>query len=123
MRAIETSLRDTHGFALVEFETLLRLARSDEQRLSMSELSGQMVLTSGGATRLVDRLVTAGLVERVACREDRRVQWVKISGAGLLKLEAALETHLEDLQALYFSGMSQKDRSTVDSVLDRLRNC
>ena len=36
-----------------------------------AELADQMVLTSGGATRLVDRLVKAGSVERVACPADR----------------------------------------------------
>ncbi len=123
MRAIEGSLRDAHGFALIEFEALLRLTRSQEQTLSMSELAGQMVLTSGGATRLVDRLVKAGLVDRVACPEDRRVQWVKISGAGLEKIAAALQTHLDDIERLYFTGMSKSDRVTVDAFMDRLRNC
>lgn len=123
MRAVELSLRDAHGFALIEFEALLRLARSDERRLSMSELAEQMVLTSGGATRLVDRLVEASLVERVACPDDRRVQWVKVLDAGLDKLEVALVTHLDDIQQLYFTEMSATERSTVDAVLDRLRHC
>lgn len=123
MRTIEASLQDEHGLTLVEFEALIRLARADEGHISMSELAEQMVLTSGGATRLVDRLVGDGLVEREACPSDRRVLWAKLSSAGRSKLGAALITHLEDLEANYFAPMSAKERSTLDSVFDRLRTC
>ena len=123
MRTIEASLQDEHGLALVEFEALIRLARAEEGHMSMSQLAQQMVLTSGGATRLVDRLVGDGLVEREACPSDRRVLWAKLSSAGRSKLEAALTTHLQDLDTNYFAPMSAKDRSTLDSVFDRLRTC
>ncbi|MGZ8734907.1 MAG: MarR family winged helix-turn-helix transcriptional regulator, partial [Acidimicrobiia bacterium] len=46
---------------------------------TMSELACQLGLTSGGATRLVDRVVEAGLVVRTSCPSDRRVQWVVLT--------------------------------------------
>ena len=56
-RTVETSLRVNHKLPLVDFEALIRLGRSVDRQMSMSELAEQMVLTSGGVTRLVDRLV------------------------------------------------------------------
>lgn len=122
MRAIETALRDDHGLTMVELEAMGRLARSDGEHMSMSELAEQMVLTSGGATRLVDRLVAAGHVERVACPSDRRVQWVCLSAAGKTTLQTALATHLDDLDEHYFAAMSASDRKVIDKVMDRLRS-
>ena len=60
------------GLAPPEFEVCLRLARSPEGRLRMSDLAAQSLLTTSGITRLVDRLVERGLVARAPCPGDRR---------------------------------------------------
>ena len=81
-RAFNGSLEQSCGISGPFFEVLLRIGRSPGGRLNMTELACQLGLTSGGTTRLVDRVVTAGLVERESCPSDRRVQWVVLSGAG-----------------------------------------
>jgi DNA-binding MarR family transcriptional regulator len=120
-RTMESSLRASHGLTLIDFEALVRLGRSDEQQMSMSELAGQMVLTSGGVTRLIDRLVNEGFVERVSCPSDRRVQWARLTKSGERAVAAALETHLDDLDKHFFASMSPQELRTVVAVLDRLR--
>jgi uncharacterized membrane protein len=53
-------------------ETLIRLGRSPGRQLRQVELSRQLSLTTGGVTRMVDRLEAAGLVRRTPCPDDRR---------------------------------------------------
>ena len=74
------------GSAGAEFEVCLRLARSPEGLLRMSDLAAQTTLTSSGITRVVDRLVERGLVSRQSCATDRRTTYAVISetGRGLL---------------------------------------
>ncbi len=120
-RTVESSLRANHGLTLSDFEALIRLGRSVDRQMSMSELAGQMVLTSGGVTRMVDRLAAQGLVERVSCPSDRRVQWARLTDAGHQVVSAAVETHLRDLEEHFLSAMSPRERETLDAVLDRLR--
>jgi DNA-binding MarR family transcriptional regulator len=122
MRIIETSLRDSHGLTEVEFEAMIRMGRSPDHQMSMSDLARQMVLTSGGITRLVDRLVTAGFADRVSCPSDRRVQWAHLTDLGVETITQALETHLADLDEHFFSAMSPDERTTTIKVLDRLRS-
>ena len=121
MRIVETSLRESHGLTAVEFEAMIRMGRSPERQMSMSDLASQMVLTSGGITRLVDRLAADGYVDRVSCPSDRRVQWAHLTDSGLAKVAQALETHLADLDASFFSVMSPDERAITIPVLDRLR--
>lgn len=121
-RIMEGSLRNDHGMTSIEFEAMLRLGRSPERRMSMSQLADQMVLTSGGVTRLVDRLATAGFVVRVSCPEDRRVQWAQLSESGVEKITKVLDTHLADLDEHFFSAMSPQELDTVLPVLERLRS-
>jgi DNA-binding MarR family transcriptional regulator len=121
LRTLERSLRDHHGLSVVAFEALLRLGRSADHHMSMSELADQMVLTSGGVTRLVDRLASEQLVERVACPTDRRVHWARLTEAGLERVTAALGTHLDDLEEHFSSLMSADELGVLTDVLDRLR--
>jgi len=120
-RIMETSIREQHGITGIQFEAMLRVGRSPEHRMSMSQLAEQMVLTSGGVTRLIDRLAAAGLVVRVSCPEDRRVQWTQLTDAGSEKLVAVVETHLDDLDRHFLSAMSPDELETLIPVLDRLR--
>ncbi len=118
---MESSLRNQHGITSVEFEAMLRIGRSPERHMSMTQLADEMVLTSGGITRLIDRLTEAGHVIRVSCPSDRRVQWAHLTDAGVEKVATILETHLADLDRHFFSAMSADEKATLLPVLDRLR--
>jgi len=54
------------------FELLWAIKRSADGPPRMSDLAARLTLSRGGITKLVDRLVDAGYVERVTCSEDRR---------------------------------------------------
>ena len=120
-RAFNCSLEASCGISGPFFEVLLRVGRSPGGRLNMSELAGQLGLTSGGTTRLVDRAVAAGLVERESCPSDRRVQWVVLSAAGESKLDEALVVHLADLQHEFFDRLEPAEIVVLERALDKLR--
>ena len=65
VRQLERELQDEQGMALTDYDVLVQLAGSDQRRLRMSELADRLLLSRSGVTRLVDRLVADGLVERV----------------------------------------------------------
>src|SRR3984957_12164972 len=59
------------GIPLVWFDVLIHVGGAPDGRLTMSRLSTDVALTTGGVTRLVDRMVEAGLVTRQNCPNDR----------------------------------------------------
>lgn len=107
-----------HGLSAVEFEVILRLARSPEQRLRMTELSAQTSLSTSGVTRVVDRLERDGLVYRTACPTDRRSSYTVISERGLTRLGEVLPGHLA-LVERWFTGLLPEPQLTA--LLDALR--
>ena len=54
------------------FDVLIHVGGAPEGQLTMSKLSADIALTTGGVTRLVDRMVDAHLVARQSCPSDRR---------------------------------------------------
>ena len=112
-----------HGVSPVEFEVLLRLARSPEGLLRMTDLSAQTSLTTSGVTRVVDRLVERGLVARQACATDRRTTYAVITDAGRRLMVAALPGHLELIQTLLTGPLADTgDLETFTALLRRLRD-
>lgn len=119
-RALGPALEASTGLPLSWFEVLLRLGRSEGGQLTMGELAGQVALTTGGVTRLVDRIEAAGYVERRPCATDRRVSFTALTGRGREVLEQAAGAHADHLRQV-FGGLSRTDRAALDRLLDRLR--
>lgn len=107
-----------HGLALVEFEVLIRLARSPEGQLRMTDLAAQTQLTTSGITRVVDRLERDGLVRRQACPTDRRSSYTVINDTGRTRLAAVLPGHVELIE-YWFTG--RLDERQLDGFLSSLR--
>src|SRR6478609_4702760 len=90
-----------HGLSGVEAGVMIRLARSPENRLRMSDLATQADLSASGLTRVVDRLERARLVRREACATDRRVTFAALTAAGLERVLGFLPGHLEGIQETF----------------------
>lgn len=109
---------DEHRISPVEFEVLMRLARSPGNRLRMTDLAGQTSLSTSGVTRVVDRMDRAGLVRREACASDRRSSYAVVTDAGLAKLDEVLPGHLALVQQWFIGQLQPKE---LDHLLDGLR--
>ncbi|HET6919867.1 MAG TPA: helix-turn-helix domain-containing protein, partial [Jiangellaceae bacterium] len=72
VRRLESDLMDRHGLPLAWYDVLARLVEADGHRLRMSELAARVMLSPSGLTRLVGRMVEAGLVSREPSENDAR---------------------------------------------------
>ncbi|MEU4807302.1 MarR family transcriptional regulator [Actinosynnema sp. NPDC023587] len=68
------------GCSLLEHEALYRIDK--DGRLPMSELSELLAVSPSGATRLVERLVRRGWVERSQPPDNRRVVYAALTDEG-----------------------------------------
>src|SRR5579875_1875097 len=81
LRALDAELVEAHGMTTRDYEVLLYLAQAPDQKLPMSALAERTMLTRSGITRLIDGLVAAGLIERIACEKDARISYASLTGA------------------------------------------
>ena len=117
-RRLDEDLRTRHGLSLQEYETLLHLAESPERRLRMGRLADSLLLSKSGVTRLVDRLVDDGLVERTSCSSDARGAEASLTQLGLSRLRAAAPTHLDGIRSYFFSAIESTDLAVVERAMD-----
>lgn len=117
IRSLERELQDEEHLALTDYDVLVQLARAEDRRLRMSELADGLLLSRSGATRLVDRLVAEGLVERVMCDTDRRGQWASLTDAGLERLRRATPAHLRGVAEHFLDRLSADDLTALERML------
>jgi len=101
-------------------EVLIRLARSPDRSLRMSDLAAQVTMSASGLSRAIDRLVATGAIERVACDYDRRVVHARLTDQGLAEIEAMLPEHVQHLEDA-FSVLTTKERDQFEAILRKLR--
>jgi DNA-binding MarR family transcriptional regulator len=120
VRELEKELQAEQRLALTDYDVLVQLATADERRLRMSELADRLLLSRSGVTRLVDRLVAEGLVERATCDTDRRGQWAALTEAGVQRLRAASPTHLRGVAQHFLDRLSADELASLEGMLDRV---
>jgi DNA-binding MarR family transcriptional regulator len=71
-------------------------------------------------TRLVDRMLEAGLVDRRACATDRRVTYAALTDAGRATLARALPVHDAAVERLFSSHLSAAQRDQMQAALTKV---
>jgi DNA-binding MarR family transcriptional regulator len=120
VRELDAELLAAHGMTSRDYEVLLYLAQAVDRRLPMSALSERTMLTRSGITRLIDGLVSAGLIERVSCPNDARVSHALLTDAGYEKLREAGCTHVASIRRLFLERFSADEIEQLAALLSRL---
>src|ERR1700682_532181 len=120
LRQLESELIEKEDMTLAEFDVLIQLGMAPDRRLRMTELSERVRLSRSGLTRLVDRLVQAGLVKRGKCAEDRRGTFATLTAAGGARLRHARPVHLQGIREHFGKRLSAAQLSAVAEALEPL---
>jgi DNA-binding MarR family transcriptional regulator len=123
--AVEQRLQDALANAdfppLPWYEVLATVAEAPEERMRMGDLAEALVITRGGLTKLVDRLVKAGLLERTFCETDRRVSYATLLPAGRELLEEMRPVVVAELKVAFAAKLSAAEADALRETLERVR--
>lgn len=115
-------VHEQRGMSGTDFDTLIRLARSQDQRLRMTDLAAQTALSTSGITRVVDRLERRGLVRREAVAEDRRSWLAVLTDAGNDLLLAHLPAVVDTIERNFTSTLAPDELNTLLDALRTIRS-
>jgi DNA-binding MarR family transcriptional regulator len=116
---LNATLAARAGCSLLEHDLLAWLSVAPSQRLRMAELAGLLRVTPGGLTRIVDRAVERGWIQRDRPPGNRREVHAILTNAGHEILRAArphyaavlqevIARQFEDADLTALLGLSQK---------------
>ena len=89
--------------------------------MRMGDLAEALVITRGGLTKLVDRLIKAGLLERTFCETDRRVSYATLLPAGTALLAEMRPIVTAELEIAFSANISAGQADELRGTLERVR--
>jgi DNA-binding MarR family transcriptional regulator len=98
---------------------ILRILRGSGQPLSTLQIRERMLDKMSDTSRIVDRLLKKGLVEKKTSQSDKRLVDVTISSQGLSVLDR-LDKNNASLDGIMFN-LSHDEARTLNTLLEKMR--
>jgi Transcriptional regulators len=109
-----------HGITHQQFNILRILRGNHPTPLSTLTIRERMIDKMSDTSRIVDRLLSKGLVKKVICKKDRRLVDITITDKGLKLLEK-LDGRQDEMDGI-LSNLSEKEASSLSKLLDKIRS-
>jgi DNA-binding MarR family transcriptional regulator len=119
--AVDRRLRHELELPLVLFEPMSVIAQLDSCRVQ--DVAAELSVTSGGASKLVDRLEASGYCHRRPNPGDRRSSLLQLTQAGWDTFQAAARATDDELHRLLGSALPATQVRQLTVTLRRLRSC
>ena len=120
VRSLEADLVAEHDLPLAWYDVMVQLVEAPRRRLRMTELADRVLLSRSGLTRLVDRMVGAGLVRREPCATDARGYFAVLTDDGYTRLRGAAGTHLRGVRDKVISQFDPDELEVLGTYLARI---
>lgn len=118
---MDAQLRSKHGLSLQWYDVLVQLTEAGGS-LRMRDLAERTLFSRTECTRVVARMVEAGLVVKRRDPEDGRGIYAELTEAGTQALREASKTHLADIDRSFTSHVDEREATVVADVLWRVAN-
>jgi DNA-binding MarR family transcriptional regulator len=119
-RVLTEKVEQATGMPGRSFDVLVRLLRAGDQPVSLTKLTRTISFSSGGFTKLADRLEHAGLIQRQPSPTDRRVTNAVLTPAGRAQAEQALAVFVTELRELVVPRLGTDGLQALAGYMERL---
>lgn len=117
---LEEAMQKRCGLNLTAYELLLAVEEAGEPGLRMSDLAARLRYTSGGLTRLADKLQQQGLIERERSQADGRGFQIHLTARGRQQLRRIHVEHLRDVRSLFLSRLNDQEQQQLVAIWEKL---
>jgi DNA-binding MarR family transcriptional regulator len=119
-QALSSRLEAEAGMTAAEHDVLWYLANVPDRRVIMSALADRLMISRGGATRLVDRLVQRGWVSRVIDEHNRRLTYAVLTAEGVAAVRRSFRLVVSVRPALFDDRLTDADVTDLRRILGQL---
>jgi DNA-binding MarR family transcriptional regulator len=117
--ALDEELSSVTGLSLSEFDVLYQLWIRPESRMRMKRLAAALLITPGGATRIVKRLENDKLVRRLSRAGEQAVE-AELTALGRERLAVAMDIHFAGVRRSFSDDLSDAETAMLVTIWRRL---
>lgn len=114
-----TNIRTQYNIHHSWFDVMRELYQAPDHRLKMNEIADRVVRSGSGLTRLIDRMLEAGLIKRELSEVDRRIVVAVLTESGVEKIEEILPQYENWIKENFLTQLTESEIDTLQSVFVR----
>jgi DNA-binding MarR family transcriptional regulator len=118
--AIEKDMLPVAGMPLAWYEVLAHLTRAPQGLMRYQDLAKVAGITDSGASRRLEQMVKAGLIDRKSCPTDRRGVYAHITPSGKAGFEKAHAVFVRSLNRNLGRHLESGEADAMNAALSRL---
>lgn len=118
--AIEKEMLPATGVPLGWYEVLAHLSRAPNSMLRFQDLARIEGITDSGASRRLNQMLKAGLIDRHSCPTDRRGVYAHLTEKGAAAYQKAHAVFVRSLDRNLSTPLRPGEADAVSAALDRL---
>ena len=115
-----SALFKIHGISLPQFNVLRILRGRKGEAANLSTIQEQMIHKMSNTTRLIDKLIEGGYVNRFVCEKNRRMIEIFITKKGL-ELLNSLDDKLETKEQFLMNNLDNKEKEELMRLLSKIQ--
>lgn len=119
-RGMDRDSLAANGLPLAEHHLLAVLGEAGDEGIRPTDLAAASTLTKSGLTRAVDRLESAGLIERRSCPSDGRGQLIALTAKGRQTLRRAAPEFFRSIARHFADHLTDRDIEAVATAFERI---
>lgn len=119
-RALEHRLQADAGISGPDFEILLPLFRTPDNRLRARDLAELLGWEKSRISHQVTRMASRGLVERRECPADLRGSWIVLTADGRRAVLTASRGNATELRRIFFDLLSDEEKAVLAAASSRI---
>lgn len=110
-----------HKLSGAEFDVLATLRNATvPHELTPSQLQEEVVITSGGLTKIMLQLEEKGLIQRLQSKQDMRIKPLRLTLAGTQKIEVAMQEMLDATRTWVSTALAPQETAKLLELLNKL---
>lgn len=109
-----------YELSMEQFNVLRILRGQNGKPANMCVIQERMIAKTSNTTRLVDKLLVKGLVNREICLQNRRKMEITITSNGLELLEE-LDPKIEKHEKMFSDNLNNKELDSLNLLLEKYR--
>ena len=110
----------SHGISLPQFNVLRILRGRKGEAANLSTIQEQMIHKMSNTTRLIDKLIEGGYVNRFVCEKNRRKIEIFITKRGL-ELLKNLDLQLETKEQFLLNNLHNNEKEELMRILSKVQ--
>ena len=120
--ALEKDMFPEAGIALGWFEVLHHLSRAPDESMRFQDLAKVAGISDSGASRRLEQMIKAGLIERKSCPTDRRGVFAHLTAQGRAAHKRAHAVYIQSLTKNLGRHLEPDEADSLRAALERLND-